>query len=139
VPGLDEVAADPNIAATLPREAAAALYTRCALAEAALRARLLIEPATAPMPTKAEPEEWISAEEVTKRFGLDPPWLKRHRRLLRGRKILATPSRKKSVYSLRRLAAFLESQAAATGLTPRLHTPRFQSKSVVLPRPGPGS
>ena len=110
VPGLDQVADDPNIAASLPREAAAALYTRCALAEAALRARLLIEPVTAPMPTKAEPDAWISESVAIDRFGLDATWLKRHRTALRARRIISG-SRKRRVYHPRRMAAFLEAQA----------------------------
>ena len=41
VPGLDQVAADPTLAATLPRETAVSLYVQAARVEAALRGRLL--------------------------------------------------------------------------------------------------
>jgi hypothetical protein len=87
------------------------LYPQVAVLEALLRSRLLAQPAAAEPPAPPSPDEWISAEEVARRFSLDPQWLKRHRRLLRSRKILATPSRKKSVYSSRRMATFLEAQA----------------------------
>jgi hypothetical protein len=112
VPTLDQLAEDPGQVAKLPREIIAVLYEQIAVLEARLRSRLLAQPAAAEPPAPPSPDEWISAEEVTRRFGLDPPWLTRHRRLLRGRKILATPSRKKSLYHLRRLARFLEDRTA---------------------------
>jgi hypothetical protein len=64
------------------------------------------------MPTQAEPDEWIDQASVIARFGLDAPWLKRHRRLLRSRKILTTPSRKKSLFHARRLARLLDEGTA---------------------------
>ena len=63
---------------------------------AALRARLLIEPVTAPMPTKTESDEWIAEAAAIARFGLDATWLRRHRAALRARRIISG-SRKKRV------------------------------------------
>jgi hypothetical protein len=111
VPSLDALAADLGKTAQLPREAAAALYARAAGVEAALRARLLADgPASVPIP-KVEADEWIGPEEVTKRFGLDLQWLRRHRAVLRSRRILSTPSRKKSLYHPKRLARYLEERS----------------------------
>jgi hypothetical protein len=95
----------------LSREVAAVLYPQAAMVEAALRARLLAQPATAPLPTKAEPDEWISEAAVIARFGLDAIWLRRHRAALRSRRIISG-SRKRRIYHARRMAAFFEAQAS---------------------------
>jgi hypothetical protein len=90
----------------LPRVTLAALFEQAARVQALLLAQLLIQPAA--MPAQVEPDEWISAEQVSTRFGLDPQWLERHRRLLRSRKALSTPSRKQSLFHARRLARLLD-------------------------------
>jgi hypothetical protein len=110
LPSLDHLVGDPGQVAKVPREVVAAIYPQVAVLEAQLRSRLLAEPVTAPMPTKAALDEWISEAAVIARFGLDATWLKRHRTALRQRRIISG-SRKKRVYHPRRMAVFLEAQA----------------------------
>ena len=98
--------------AKLPREVVAAFYEQVAGSRRGSALSLLAQPAAAAPPAPPAADEWISPAEVTRRFGLDPPWLKRHRRLLRSRKILANPSRKKSLYHVRRLVRFLDDRTA---------------------------
>jgi hypothetical protein len=104
------LATDPALAARVPREVIAALYPQVAVLEAQLRSRLLAEPVPAPMPVKAEPDEWIAEAAVIARFGLDATWLRRHRAALRARRIISG-TRKKRFYHPRRMSTFLEAQA----------------------------
>lgn len=112
VPSLDAIADDPGLAARLPREAAVVLYTRCALAEAALKARLLGDLGPASPPPERDAEEWLTASQVEARFGLPRRWLADHMRALRPHRIVSRPSRKVVVFHARRLSRFLE---AASG------------------------
>ena len=112
VPTLDALAQDPSIAVSLPRDAAVSLYMRCAITEAALRARLLGDPAPAssPPPSPSGPE-WITAAQVREQFGLDSAWLAEHRRELQARRIVSAVSRKVRLYSVPRLRRLIEQQA----------------------------
>ena len=110
VPTLDQVAGDPSLVASLPRETAVALYSRAAVAEATLRARLLADPGVpVPLPPP-EREEWLSASEVEARFSLPKRWLVDHAADLRQARIVSKASRKRVVYHRARLARFLEAR-----------------------------
>ena len=69
----------------------------------------------APAAVTKESDEWISEPDVITRFGLDALWLNRHRPLLKARRILSCPSRKRRLYHARRLARYLEDR---TGPSP---------------------
>jgi hypothetical protein len=114
IPSIDELAATPHLAASLPRETAVNLYARCAIAEAALRARLLgdLTPVS-PSPEPHEREEWLNAEQVEARFGIPKRWLADHAADLRRRRIVSRPSRKLVVYHRGRLARLLEARCPA--------------------------
>lgn len=112
VPTLDALASDPSLAASLPRETAVSLYTRCALAEAALRARLLGDAGQAVLPPERESEEWMSAAQVEARFGLPKRWLSDHSAELGRLRIVSRPSRKVVVFHGRRLSRFLEARCS---------------------------
>jgi hypothetical protein len=110
VPTLDQVMAKPEILNGLPPEVVRALLLQLSGLLVALASATTTGPATTP---KVEPaDEWITPEEVGGRFGLDAQWLRRHRRLLRARKALTTPSRKKSLYHVARLRRLLEERTA---------------------------
>jgi hypothetical protein len=114
VPSLDALAADPNIAATLPRDMAASLYARSALVEAALRARLLgdLAPMSPSPERERESEEWLNAEQVEGTFGIPKRWLADHARELRQRRVVSRPSRKLVLYHRARLARLLEARCS---------------------------
>lgn len=102
------MATDPARVEGLPPDVIRALTLRCA---AVLTALASIPASAAPAAVTKEPDEWISEQDVVTRFGLDAPWLKRHRPLLKARRILSCPSRKRSLYHARRLARYLEDRA----------------------------
>ena len=112
LPTLEILTADPDRASELPRDMALALLAKATTVQGILLARLLIDGAgTEGSSSASEPEEWLPAEEVTRRFGLSTRWLTDHRRELRQLRIVSQPSRKTILYHARRLARFLEARS----------------------------
>jgi hypothetical protein len=114
VPTLDELVSTPSMATTLPRPVAAALLPGAVTVLGVLLARLLDHPERGPHsdhpvspPVAGEPE-YISADDVTRRFSLSRDWLEDHARDLRARGIVVKPSRKVRLYHLRKLRRFVD-------------------------------
>lgn len=116
VPSLDVLASSPEAAANLPPPVVLELLGRSMHCIAVLFARIVVASAER-RGGEPEPgnEEWISADEVTRRFGLSARWLIAHRRLLFGRRIISRPSRKTTVYHARRMARLLEERSLPPG------------------------
>jgi hypothetical protein len=118
VPTLDDLARDASRATDLPVEVTTALLARCVLVQGVLLARLLATAATGqpatptPRARAADTTEWITADEVTRRYGLTARWLRRHRAALREARIACRPPGSKVVlYHASRLARWIEAHA----------------------------
>ena len=69
-----------------------------------------------PIAVSSDPATWLSAEQVEQRFGLPNTWLHEHRRQLSSLGIVSRPSRKTTLYDVKKLGRFIESrrQSATT-------------------------
>jgi hypothetical protein len=117
VPSLDELASNPSVATALPRPVAAALLPSALTVVGILFSRLHDTPepgAPASHPANSDEPEYLSAADVTRRFGLSRDWLEHHARDLRGRGIIAKPSRKVCLYNVRKLRRFVEAHTATS-------------------------
>ena len=113
VPSLDDLARDPERVTALPLDTARALFQSVTLVQALLLGRLM-EGASLSMarPPERDAEEWLNAEQVGIRFGLEKRWLSDHMRELRSHRIVSRPSRKVIVFHVRRLGRFLEARCS---------------------------
>ena len=79
VPTLDELAAEPARANTLPRAAVQALLHRCIAAQTVLLGALA---ASEPGKADSEPDRLLDVDEAAQRLGCSADWLYRHARQL---------------------------------------------------------
>jgi hypothetical protein len=78
VPSLDQIAADPQSAACLPREVIAALLTRCLVAQSALTGQLVdVKPIEA---TTCRSEPLIDAVEMAHKLNVPQSWVRTEQR-----------------------------------------------------------
>lgn len=80
VPALDEIAADPTRATTLPPAVAEALQIKCLLVLNALWGRCLAARAT--VDTASEPDRLLDVDAAAERLGMSKGWLYRHAKQL---------------------------------------------------------
>lgn len=82
VPTLDELAANPERASTLPPAALQSLLCRCATLQSALLGALLSAAAETNRHAAEEPDSLIDVEAATQRLGVSRDWLYHHARQL---------------------------------------------------------
>ena len=111
IPTLDELAAQPSLAQTLPPDAVRVLHLKCVGALNALSLPLAMNGHAAPQEAQEPPhsppkEPWLSTEEVCARFGnaFSKRWLYDHQKELGGKKL----SRKKLIFDPRKIENFLK-------------------------------
>lgn len=75
VPTLDELAADPEQATSLPRPAIQALLHRCVAVQAILLGALAV---SEPDRADSQPDRLLDVTEAANRLGMSPDWLYRH-------------------------------------------------------------